>query len=92
MLIDPCYVLDDKPDRDEYFGVCGAHAEGCDCTTHEPGDWHRGYGGETAQGGVVVGRFGGDGVFPVYANVVDGLVHSVEIVFGWGTEDEDEPN
>jgi hypothetical protein len=91
MLVDPCYVLDHQPDgnRDEYFAVCGAHDVKCDCTTHEYEDWHKGIGGETAQGGVVVGRFGGDGCFPVYANIVQGEVQSVEIVFS-NQEDSDE--
>lgn len=81
MLIDPCYVLDRTADRTEYFEVCGSHKVGCDCSKHEPGAWHDGVGGGIRQGGVVVGSFGGDGVFPVYAQVVDGQVQSVTIEF-----------
>jgi hypothetical protein len=89
MLIDPCYVLDRGDDRTEYFEVCGAHKVGCDCATHNNEGWHNGIGGETPQGGVVVGSFGGDGVFPVYANIVNGTVRSVEIVFDWDPDEED---
>lgn len=86
MLIDPCYAYDRGDDRTEYFEICGAHDVDCDCSSHRPDAWHDGIGGEI-KGGVVVGRFGGDGCYPVYANIVNGLVHSVEIVFGWGTDE-----
>ena len=90
MLVDPCYVLDDNADdRAKYFAVCGAHKVGCDCATHDYQGWHNGVGGETPQGGVVVGSFGGDGAFPVYAHVVNGEVRSVEIRFDID-RDEDE--
>lgn len=84
LLVDPCYVENGL----DYNDACCSHDVGCDHTEDHPWHthqtYHNGYGGQVQSikgDGVVVGSFGGDGVFPVYARVVDGMVQSVEIVF-----------
>jgi len=92
LLVDPCYVENGL----DYNDVCCSHDVGCDHTKdhdwHTHQTYHEGYGGQVQSikgDGVVVGRFGGDGVFPVYAHIVNGEVRSVEIRFDIdGDEDE----
>lgn len=86
MIIDPCYVLhdndeivggnhgDDKPTYDELLAAYDLREN---LTRVGPMSW---------QGGVVTSDFGGDGTFPVYAEMDGHRVLSLTIEF----RDEDD--
>jgi len=82
MLIDPCYVLEDRFNLGgEPTG--GKYDKACRITTNALG-----YG--EFEGGFVTGTYAGDGAYPVYANLDEnGKVMSVTIVFYDEDEDDD---
>ena len=71
LIADPCYVLREDgrafPSFDDF----------CDTLQNENFPRFRAFGGL----GVVVTSGHGDGGFPVVADIVDGVVHSVKITF-----------